>query len=158
MITINNELELAIPEDFHEMSDDETAGLRVGSNGESICLKAPDLHMIISIGWKQNKGVANFLSKLLNGDDIVKSLDSCYRKSMKPFGYKRTDDISRPVDGIQADGIRYEYQAQGIDMTGESMGLKKDDELYYLHVYYRTEFRDNCRAVWKEILDSAKWK
>lgn len=154
MITINNELELSIPEDFREMSADEKAGLQMSSHGESICLKAPERHMVISIGWKKN----GLLSKLLNGGDFVSELDSCYRKSMKPFGYRRTDDISREIDGVRADGIRYEYQAQGIDMTGESMGLKKDNELYYLHVYYRTEFSDNCRAVWKEILDSAKWK
>ena len=154
MITINNELELSIPEDFYEMSEAETAGLRIGSNGESICLKAPDRHMVISIGWKKN----GLLSKLLNGGDFVSELDSCYRKSMKPFGYRRTDDISREIDGVRAEGIRYEYQAQDIDMTGESMGLKKDNELYYFHVYYRTMYSDTSRDTWKEILDSAKWQ
>ncbi|MBE6016303.1 MAG: hypothetical protein E7233_01665 [Lachnospiraceae bacterium] len=154
MITINNELELSIPEDFREMSADEKAGLQMSSHGESICLKAPERHMVISIGWKKN----GLLSKLLSGGDFAEELDSCYRKAMKPFGYRRTDDISREVDGVKADGIRYEYTAQDIGMTGESMGLKKDNEIYYFHVYYRTMYSDTGRDVWNGILDSAKWK
>lgn len=157
-ITLNGKFEITFPDDFYVMSDEEVAPYKFGLGGETAYLKAPDLHMIISLGVRKNEGVGGFFGKLLTGDDLVGNLESCYSRNMKRFGYRKTDNISRDISGIQANGIRYEYTAQNIEMTGESLALKNEKADYYLHVYYRTNVSEASRVTWNEILDTAKWK
>lgn len=153
-ITLNKTIQLSYPENFRIMSESEIAQLSViGKGGEGTALKSEDLHIIISMGWKS---VGGFFSKLLSGNDLAATMESVFRKQMKPFGYAKTDNLTQQIAGETAKGLRYTYQAQGVDMTGESFVLKKGSTQYYLHVYYRTALAEESREVWKSILDSAK--
>jgi hypothetical protein len=137
------------------MSEEEVAQLNVIGRGEGVCLKSEELHIVISMGWKQEGG---FFTKLLVGKDLVAPMESCYRKRMKPFGYMKNEDLQRQVAGETARGLRYNYQVNGTGMTGESFVLTRDNTRYYLHVYYRTQLGNESREVWKSILDSAGWQ
>ena len=139
-IILNNKLQMAGLDDFREMTNEELAGLRRGiGNGESVSVISSELHMIISVGWKKEGG---FLSRLITGSDLVANMESCYRKSFKPYGFTFDKYIDTEVAGVIANGLRYSYEAQGIGMTADSSVLKKDGILYYLHVYYRTKVKE----------------
>ena len=151
-ILLNQTLQLSVPESFHEMSQEETAMFRRGHSGEGICMKSAEEHMIISIAWKKQGGL---FSRLLGSGDLVADMERCYKKSFKPYGYVPDGKITRQVAGETADGIRYKYHVQEIEMTGESSVLRKDGILYYLHVYYRSSLNTECQDHWNAILDTA---
>ena len=49
---MNDELLLICPDAFQVMSEEETAGFLVSDQGEGVCLKAQELHMVLSAVWK----------------------------------------------------------------------------------------------------------
>ena len=151
-VLLNHEIQISGLERFRLMTEEETAGLRLGHQGEVICIKAEELHMVLSLGWKKEGGM---FSRLLSGDDPVAGMEKCYREAFKPFGFAMGAYLERTIAGESARGLRYTYTAQGIEMTGESYALKKNKTLYYLHCYYRTSFREECVKTWNGILDTA---
>ena len=154
-ITLNNTLQLSGLECFRIMDEDEIAGYRMGLASGGVCLCATEKHMIISTAWKKEGG---FLARLFGYSDLVRSMESCYRRSFKQYGFNMDGYLERETGGVTANGLRYRYNAQDIDMTGESYALEKDGIVYYLHVYYRTAFSEECRKIWNAILDTAKWQ
>jgi hypothetical protein len=74
-------------------------------------------------------------------------------KSMKKFNYVWLDDVKRTVDGQTARGIDYEYVVNGINMTGESLVIKMEENIFYFHMYARKARRAESLAVFHEILD-----
>ena len=139
------------------MDKNEKAALGAPGNNV-VSLKAPDLHMVVSIGWRKTEGIRSVFSRLLTGNDLVKNMESCYKRSMKQYGYEREDYVQCQAGGVSAEGLRYTYTAEGIEMTAESYVLEKDQAIYYLHCYYRTKFSQESRVIWKQLLDSAEWK
>ena len=61
------------------------------------------------------------------------------------------------IGGEQAEGFSYAYEAQGVDMYGESYVIKYDRKLYYLNFYARGELLNESLEVWNRILSSAMW-
>ena len=152
-VMLNNEIQISGLEHFRVMTEEETAGLRAGRQGEVICLTAPELHIALSLGWKKEGGLFN---RLLFGNDPVANMEACYKKGFKPYGFAMGGYLERTIAGESARGLRYTYTAKGIDMTGESYALKKNGTMYYLHSYYRTSSREESLRIWNGILDVAK--
>ena len=75
-IILNQVLQFSFPETFRVMSEEEVAQLNVIGRGEGVCLKSEELHIVISMGWKQEGG---FFTKLLVGKDLVAPMESYYR-------------------------------------------------------------------------------
>lgn len=154
--TLNNTLCLTFPDSFHIMSEEEAAGLRANANkGDGVVLKAEEHHMAVSLAWKAAGG---FFARLLTGNDPVANLETCYKKQFKPFNYGLDGHLSITLGGETAQGIRYHYTAQEIDMTGESYVLSKEGTEYYLHVYYRTMYAEECRNIWNAAIKTAVWE
>ena len=151
-VMLNDEIQISGMDHFRVMTEEETAAVRLGRQGKGICVIAPDLHIILSLGWKKEGGL---FARLLGGNDPVANMEACYRKAFKPFGFAMGGYLERTIAGESARGLRYTYTAQGIDMTGESYALKKNGTMYYLHSYYRTSFREETVRIWNGILDTA---
>ena len=60
-----------------------------------VALRSNELHIIVSIGWKNVGGVRGIFNKILSGNDLVKNMESCYKKNMKKFGYKKEEYVQR---------------------------------------------------------------
>ena len=154
-ILLNNALQLSGLEQFRLMTDEETAGFRLGQSTDTVSITSPELHLLISAGWRKEGG---FFSRLMGGNDYVGNMEKCYRRVFKPYGFRMDSRPGRQIAGEMAQGVRYTYRAKETDMTGESFVLKKDDTLYYLHAYYRTSQREESLKRWNAILDTAVWK
>ena len=152
-IVLNDEIQISGLDRFRVMTEEETAGVRLGKQGKVICVIAPDLHIILSLGWKKEGGL---FTRLLGGNDPVANMEGCYRRAFKPYGFAMGGYLERTIAGERARGLRYTYTAQGIEMTGESYALKKNGTMYYLHSYYRTSFREESVRIWNGILDMAR--
>ena len=156
-ILINNKLLVSFPESFFQMDKEEKASLGADSD-KIVALKSTELHIVVSIGWKNVDGVRGLFNKILMGNDPVKNMESFFQKRIKKYGYKKEEYLQCEAGGMTAEGLHYTYTSQGIAMTGESYVLKKEQTLYYLHCYYRTDLSQESRIICKQLLDSIQWK
>lgn len=152
---LNNELELGLPEGFHELSPEETGKLQFTETGAGSVFSDPERHIMVSVGWKQ---IGAFAGLLLNGSDLAKKMEKSLEGSMAAFGYQPVARLKKSLGGEPAEGIRYRYMAQEIGMEGESLVLKHKKTLYYLHFYTRAAMAAENQQVWEQILDSVRWR
>ncbi len=153
-ILLNNELNLSYPEGFHVLDDEERNRLTFFEDGPGVCLSDPERHIMMSVGWKQAGG---FAAMVLNSKDVAKNMEAKIRKPMKQFGYRLEGFVSREVGGKQANGFRYEYEAQGIGMFAESLAVKMNKTIYYIHFYARTALKAESLPIMEDILGSILW-
>ena len=145
------DLTLFLPDGFHVMDEAEWSKMQLLASGECAGLADPQRHIIVTAGYKQ---INSFSAALLSGRDLVKNMEKQIRKSMTSLGYSLICFDSRTVDGKTAEGFRYTYTSSSVDMTGESLVIKSGKELYYLHVYMRSELLSPSLPVWENLLDS----
>ena len=153
-LLINDKLHVRFPDGFQEMSREERAALKDHSGNHGISLKSTEHHIILSIGWTRVDGIRGVFSKMLRGKDPVQNAEDCYKKQMRSFGYRTQERLTREIAGVLAEGLRFCYSAQGIEMTGETYVFEKDRTLYYFHCYYRTQLSEESLPVLSSILDS----
>lgn len=145
-----NELNITYPESFHEMDETEKAGLNFFKEGPGVCLSAPELHILVSIGWKKS-GLA---SLMVSEKEAAENGEKQISKAMSANGYQLEKFTEYTPGGKTAYGYRYTYKAQDIGMTGETAVMKYNKVFYYLNFYARTEFLPESLKIWKEMLDS----
>ena len=109
---------------------------------------------MVSVGWKK---IGVFAGLILNTGDVAKRLESSIRNAMKPFHYRAEEKVELCPGGKKAEGIRYVYDAQGVEMTGESCVLKVNKTLYYFNFYTRKALQEENRKVWEDLLQSMHW-
>lgn len=154
-IRLNDKLQLSGLDSFREMNESEIAGMRIDSKGEGVVMTDPEHHIMISAAWKKAGGL---FGRLLGENDLVRNMETTYRKAFKPYGFALEDYLERTIAGDTAKGLRYTYHVKDTDMTGESFAIKKDHTIYNFHVYYRTALVEESRKIWYDILDQAEWK
>ena len=142
---------LTCPEGFRRMTEEETRGLTTLGEGPWIGLSDPERHMIVTVGWKR---LGPIVSRILTGADLAKNAEKRIAASMKPYGFKRTEGVTRTVAGERAHGFRCTYEAQGVAMGAESCVMKRGRDAVYFHVYFRDALREESLPVWEEILAS----
>ena len=148
---LTHELEMTFPEGFHEMGPEELSGLQFIAEGPGVCLKDPERHVVVSVGWKQ---IGAFAGLMLNTKDIAGNMEKTIRKAMEPFRYEAGKSVERRIGGETARGISFSYTAAGdIGMAGESLAMKRGKTIYYLHFYTRREMEEENRRIWEEILN-----
>lgn len=72
-MTLNNELQFPVPEGFHVMDEEEMSGMTMLAAGPGVCLKDPERHMVVSVGYKK---AGLLTSKMLSQKDIAAFCDS----------------------------------------------------------------------------------
>ena len=151
---LNNELSISFPEGFNEMSLEERKKLKLLAEGPGVCLSDPERHMIVSIGWKP----LGLLPRLiLNTSDIAAQTAKAIRQAMTPFSYRGEKAVEKKLGGLTAKGISYQYDAEGVEMTGETLAVKSKKTLYYFHVYTRTALLEENQALWDTLLAEGRW-
>lgn len=154
-VTLNSELKFPVPDGFHVMDEEEMSGMTMIAVGPGICLKDPERHIVVSVGYKK---AGLLTSKMLSQKDIATKSEGSIRQAMKPYRYWPDGAGKREVGGLAADGFRYLYSAQETDMYAETYVLKKGKTFYYFHVYMRAALKEKSMPVWEEMLGSASWQ
>ncbi len=150
-----HKLELSIPEGFYEMDEDELSRMNFLNNGPCACLSDPERHMLITLGLKQTGRIA---SALLSTKDIGRNMGKYISRWMKPYAYRKGDDLEREIAGLPSFGLSYHYEVQDVKMYGESYAVKAGKNIYYLNLYAREDLKEDSIALWSRILSSARMK
>ena len=151
---LNDELKLCYPDSFHVLDETEKSALKFLGTGPGICLSDPERHILISIGWKSISGLA---AMLVNSKDAAKRMEADISKPMLAYGCDRHGFAEKSVGSETASGFSYVYEAEGVEMYGESFALKHGRTLYYLNLYARRNMREESVKTWSEILSNAEW-
>lgn len=149
-ISIENKLYMDCPEGFRQLSEEELQKMNMIARGKGLCISDSERHIVISVAWTQVNPLSSWL---LGTRETAGSMARHIGKSMKPFSYYWLNNVKREIDGQVARGLDYEYVVQGINMTGESLVVKVEENLFYFHMYGRKVRRDESLAVFNEILD-----
>ena len=152
---LDNKLFVECPEGFHLLDDEELAAMTFLDDGSKLCMSEPDKHILISIS---NKRINGFSSMMLKTSDVAGNMIKQIAQGMKPYGFKQLNTVEKIVAGRKAEGLDYEYEAQGIGMSGESLVLKNGKDLYYFHFYCRKETAAAGFEKFREILDMVSIK
>ncbi len=150
-ISIENRVYMDCPEGFRELTEEEKEKMNLAPGGKGMCISDPVRHIVISVVWTQISGLSSFL---LGRREISWNMARQIEKKMKQFSYVWLDDVKRTIDGQLARGVDYDYVVNGINMTGESLVIKSEDNLYYFHMYARKVRREESLEVFTEILDN----
>jgi hypothetical protein len=136
------------------MTPEERQKLQYAASGAGECLRDPARHIIVSIGWKPLGGLLNLLFSVR---DAAKNMEQQLSRLMQPFGYENTGKLQKTIGGTTAEGFGYTYRAKDTAMYAQSLAVKHGRTIYYLHVYVRTDRKDESLAVWDELLSGMRW-
>lgn len=150
-ISIENRLYMDCPEGFRELTEEEKAGMNLESGGKTLVISDSVRHIVITAGWKQISGLSSFL---LGRREVSWNMIRQIEKNMKKFSYVWLADVKKTVDGQVARGVDYDYVVNGINMTGESLAIKYNEDIFYFHMYARKVRREESMEVFEEILGS----
>ena len=150
---LNNELEITLPDGFHILTEEELAGMNFSDGKPDLCISDPERHIIISIAWRKS----GFAAHLLSAKDVIGKMESGIRKSMEPYGYSLETFLTEDMNGTPAEGFRYEYEAQGISMIGETFSVRKGKVFYYIHCYLRKALREESLQTLESFFGTFRW-
>ncbi|MBQ3290841.1 MAG: hypothetical protein IJH43_00520 [Mogibacterium sp.] len=150
-LSIDNRLYMDCPEGFHELTEEEKQGMNLTPGGKVICISDPVRHIVITAGWTK---VNELTAWLVGTRELAWNMSRQIEKNMKKFSYVWLDNVKRTIDGQAARGHDYEYVVKDINMTGESLVVKIDENLFYFHMYARKARRDDSLKVFHDILDN----
>ena len=151
---LNNELELTVPEGFHEMDAAERAKLTFAGGEPGLCITDPDRHMIVTVGWRP---LGTFAAMLVDAKSAAKTSEKQIGKLMKEYGYRTLGFSGRDLGGMTGEGFRFSYDVQDIGMLGESIFVKNGKTLYGFNLYCRRALEKENAPVLKELLSSVRW-
>ncbi len=152
-VCLNGAWELSVPDGFKILSREEIDALHAYGEPPRFCISDPERHILLCAGWKP-AGLAGWLAGVA---DIARGAEARIRTPMRQFGYRRDEFCSRLLGGRKAEGFRYQYQAQGVYMIGETWVMKENKTIYNIHVYFRRALKEDSRPVIEEILGSIRW-
>ena len=152
---LNNELELTIPEGFHEMDEDERSKVTFAGGEPGLCISNPELHIMVTVGWRTLNG---FGAMLMSAKSAARSTEAQIGKLMQRFKYQSQGFSERELGGKSAGGFKYIYDSKNIGMMGETFFVKSGKTLYGFNYYGRRALENKSMPVWHELLDSVRWE
>ena len=154
-VMINQALKMCFPDGFRKLSEEEKKAMHFLEDGSGECVACEEKHIMVSIGWKP----AGFLpGLLLKSADLARAAEGRVARAMKGSGYQLTGFEDRSVGGETGRAFRYTYQAQGTDMSAETVSLKIGKTLYYFNFYVRSGVAEEGMRIWNEVLAGAQWQ
>ncbi len=112
-------------------------------------------HMLISASWKD---IPKWASLLLGTKDMAKNMRKRYGESASDAGYIMGDLRKFEIGSEKAYGYPFSYVAEGINMCGDSVVVKKKNTYYFFHTYYREALKDEYASVLEDIYRSIRFE
>lgn len=150
---LNGSLELQVPEGFTVLGEEEKNSGKYYREAPKWMAKAPEKHMNLAVTWEELNAFSAFM---LSAKDLAKKGDANMKTALKDNGYRSEGIRSVSVGQEKGEGYRYFYQAEGVDMIGDVICLKKGRTAYYIYSYMRAEARQECDPLLASFLSGMK--
>ncbi len=150
-ISIEKRIFMDCPEGFHELTDEEKKEMNFSPDEKIMAISDPARRIIIAVAWAQISPLNAFL---LGRREISWNMSRQIEKKLKKFSFVWLADVKRDISGMLARGMDYEYVANRVHMSCESLVIKSEEDLYYFHMYASKVRRDESLEIFHEILDN----
>ena len=151
-VKINNELNLAYPENFKEMKEEELTKY-FGSAENRWGVYDSDKHIILSVSWSK----PSFFRTLTDAESVVIATESRLRRGL--LNYQRISTYKMKLDKKKkADGLRFEYRVNDkkLVQVADLVIFKHKKKFYSIYYITRKSNAAEERPAFKEVLDSIK--
>ena len=148
---VNEELRIPLPDGFYVMGDEERNSSSKGQTAPAWVMKNEERHFMFTVSWKAVPALASFL---LGPKDMAKNMMKRYGDAAEGAGYSFGELRKIIIGGEKAYGFPYSYVAEGIDMCGDSIVIKKKKTFYFFHTFYREEMKEESEKLLEEIYSS----
>ena len=151
LLAINENLKIGVPMGFLVMDDEEREALAKGQTAPAWCMADEDRHLLVSSSWKS---IPKWASIVLGTKDMAKNMRKRYGESANDAGYKLGSLRKFNIGKETAYGYPFTYVAEGINMCGDSIVVKKGNTYYFFHSYYRESLKNIYEPMLEEIYSS----
>ena len=150
-------LAATLPDGFDRIPHDELEAIMNMQYDLMWGVHDKERHMLMCVTWKDSN---KFLTKLVREKSFAKRIHErnslvCMKRS-DTSNYRRNGLTEREVSGASAlaHGFRFSYTLKGVDQEGEVLVFKRDIRCYTLLYYTRSEYAEQNRPVFEDILAS----
>ena len=153
--TINNEIRIALPAEFHQMDPEEKKRIYAASAViPEWCVYEPELKMIFSASWKRMNGI---LAMMACSADGAKGLEKRMRIALRDRNYHFCGYIKEKLGEKKAFGFTFRYQGKEGELLNQTMMVRNGGYIYYLTSQIRTDQENKSKAIINEIWQSISW-
>ncbi len=149
---INNEIDLAYPDGFRPMSEEEMTRY-FGSPENRWGVYDPDKHIILSVSWTK----AGFLQTFTDAESVLIGIESRLCRNL--LNYQKVTSYKQKLGKQKAEAIRFEYRVNDarIVQVGDVVVVKYKKKFYVIHYIIRKATATRDLPVFKEVLDSVSF-
>ncbi|MDO4534110.1 MAG: hypothetical protein Q4C36_10385 [Coriobacteriia bacterium] len=134
---IHNELEIAYPDGFAEMSPEELRQAYNNPYPNIWGIRDTERHVILAVFWKDSSELA---SKFASAESLAKRAEKQLSKGMRKNAYRFGGAFVTTIAGCEAHGFRYSFTAVGnVAQEAETIVFKRGKTCYTLYYYTRPE-------------------
>ena len=148
IVSIDNKLEMVLPEGFRKLSDKELRDRGAKLSDEGMVFWAEEEHVILQVFWKK-------LPLFGQNTPIEKSVDIVAQKHKKLVpGCSEPAKLEGTVAGLKAAGFSYKYTADATEQRTIYYGINYDKKVYGFSCTMRDENSDRDTEAFNSILKS----
>lgn len=149
-VKINNELNLAYPDDFREMGEEELSKY-FGSAENRWGVYDADKHIILSVSWSK----PGFFRSLTDAESVVIGTEMRLRRGL--LNYQRISTFKMKLQKKKkAEGLRFEYRVNDkkLVQVADLIIFKHKKKFYSIYYITRKSNAAEVRPAFKDVLDS----
>ena len=152
-VKINNELNLAYPESFNEMGEEELSRY-FGSPDNRWGAYDAERHIILSVAWAKR----GFFGMLTDTESFLYGLESRMRRNL--VNYQQICRIKTKLGKIQAHGVRFEYRVNDACRVhvADLVAFRYKKRYYAIYFVSRKTNAASSRLEFSEILKSVTFE
>ena len=153
--TINDEIRITLPEEFHLMDPEEKKRIyAMSAVTPEWSARDAQRHMLISVSWKRTNAV---LASMACSMDGAKGYEKRVRVVLRERNYRFGEYLKEELGEKTAFGFTFRYQGNEGELLNRTMMVRSGGCIYYLTSQIRADGEDESKAVMDGIWRSISW-
>ena len=153
--TINNEIRIALPAEFHQMDPEEKKRIYAASAVvPEWCALDAERHIIFSASWKQMNVVLAAMACSMDG---AKGLEKRMRIALRDRNYQFGEYFKDTLGEKKAFGFTFRYQGKEGELLNRTLMVRNGGRIYYLTSQVRADRENESKPIIGEIWRSLSW-
>ena len=152
---INDEIRIALPEEFHLMDPEEKKRIyAMSAVTPEWSVHDAERHMLFSASWKRMNIILAAMACSMDG---AKGLEKRMRIALRDRNYRFGEYVKDELGEKKAYGFTFRYQGQEGELLNRTIMVRNGGCIYYLTSQIRAEREIELKAIIDGIWRSLSW-
>ena len=147
--TVNGLMSIEIPEGFHTMSAEELRQAYRDDNPDLWGMWDQERHVMVTVMWKEYPRLLMMMTDLKG---ICRKNEQMAGRGYAANGYECGGFFSVDVDGEKAEGYRFSYRIDDVELSAETILFKLEKTIFTVTFASRRENRETDRELIDRII------